>query len=156
MMLSLAQHPLAVSGGEWFNPILERIDTDAWRRKQTGEPCNLYKVFGHQRDKPGFDALLSSSFCVHLYREDKSAQLASWRKACRTGQWTCRHSPGAFPLPFPLQAEEWVEQGDAFVERCELAYSYECLISNWDACITEILLRARWPVMQLEKALEKQ
>lgn len=156
LMLSLEQHPCAVSGSEWFNGRLQEIATEAWQRKRDGVPCNLFKVFGHEQDCEGFDELLAGACTVHLWREDREAQMASWRRACETGQWTARHRPGAFPMEFPPLAAQWADQGDAMLDRCELSYSYEALISTWDQCVLEILLTAGWPPMRLDQVLSKQ
>lgn len=156
LMLSLQNHPQAVSGGEWFNPRLSEIDPEAWHRQHSGVACNLFKVFGHERGNVGFSELLCEECTVHLYREDKQAQLDSWRRACQTGQWVQGQSPGAYIWEYPDDAEGMIAAGDAMGAECEFSWSYEYLIANWDECVAAILQAADWPAMRLQMAIEKQ
>jgi LPS sulfotransferase NodH len=156
LLLSLRSHPLAVNGGEWFNPRLAEINPEAWHRKQSAVPCNLVKIFGHERHCAGFDELLSGACTVHLWREDREAQVASWRRACQTGQWVQGQSPGAYIWEYPDDAEGMIAAGDAMGAECEFSWSYEYLIANWDECVAAILQAADWPAMRLQMAIEKQ
>lgn len=155
LQLSLAQHPDATDGSEWFNTELETIAPYAWRRRQNGEYCNLIKVFGYEKWADEFEELLASGVIIHLRREDRAAQLRSWKRACETGIWL-NITPGVFKMEFPENAEEQLDICDEFIERAALALTYEHLIANWSESLAAILRIAEWPYIDLPMAIEKQ
>lgn len=154
LFMSLNQHSLAVSGSEWFNERLNEIDPKAYERKQTGLPCNLIKLFGHQSYHPTFFDIMNSGILVHLYREDKQAQIASFERAWETGQWTADQQSGQWKYERP--ADLSLLNADAiFREPADISISYEFMIANWNLVIWSILNLAGWPLRELPMATKK-
>jgi LPS sulfotransferase NodH len=86
-------------------------------------------VFAWDHREPTFDNVLGSGRIIYLYRENRAAQLASWRKACETGMWTPESNP--VPVPFPEDAENQIELAEKlFRERSSTVVSYESLLCN--------------------------
>jgi LPS sulfotransferase NodH len=107
----IAKQPGRISGGEWYQRTEWRNQPDVWANKQRRPTlCNLIKIFAWDHREPTFDSVLGSGRIIYLYREDRAAQLASWRKACETGLWTPDSKP--VPVPFPDDAEEQIELAD--------------------------------------------
>jgi len=126
----LAKEPGRISGGEWYQRTEWRNQPDVWINKQRRPTlCNLLKVFAWDHREPTFDNVLGSGRIIYLYRENRAAQLASWRKACETGMWTPESNP--VPVPFPEDAENQIELAEKlFRERSSTVVSYESLLCN--------------------------
>ena len=156
---SLAQHPRALNGGEVFNIPLFWTPR-VLGLKQRGlcpiEHCNLFKLFPYDRGHYGFEQLLAEGKVIYLYRADRAAQLASWRKACETGVW---YQGQAVPhkVPFLENANETIHLAETlFASRAALTLSYEKLVQDWSRSIAAILELAGWEDVPLGMALEKQ
>lgn len=150
---SLAEHPLAVSASEWFNETMG--GPYALNRRERPEECNLLKLMYYDRNKPGFDAVYRSGFRVFLYRKDRDAQLASWRRACATGLWMAEWEKGE-PSKFPVDANEQVDNARrAFRYESHMVLSYEQLVDHWDDAIANILKLAEWPAAKIVKSLRR-
>lgn len=156
LQFSLARHPDAINGSEWFNPNLRLYAPDIWLRKQNKGYFNLIKVFGYNERFAEFEEILSSGVIIHLRREDRTAQLKSWKRACETGVWlNCEHSYDK-PTVLPENANALLDACDRYSERAALALTYEHLIANWKSSIEAILRIAEWPYVDLPMAIEKQ
>jgi len=80
---------------------------------------------------------------VYLYRENRNAQLASWEKASRTGEWLAGYF--SEPTDFPANAVELIEQAKSIYKPiAKVVLSYETLIADWEATIARILAIAGW------------
>ena len=147
LMHSLSEHPQAVCGGEWYCKDEISCHPDHWKNKLT-QHCNLIKLC--MDDPVPFDGLL-----VGLKREDIGAQLRSWQKACDTGTWM-KYQIGE-PSKYPSDAvEKIVRTNKRIAEECDLVFSYETLVDQWDYLIEQILKSANWAICKIEKATEKQ
>lgn len=126
----LAKQPGRISGGEWYQRTEWRNRTEVWLNKQRRPTlCNIIKVFASDHTEPTFDNVIGSGRIIYLYREDRDAQLASWRKACETGLWTPNSKPVS--VPFPEDAEEQIKLADnLFRSIANWIISYEEMVAN--------------------------
>lgn len=156
---SLASHPQALNAGEIFNiPLFwtPRVLGLKQRGFSPVQHCNLFKLFPYDDGHYGFEQLLGEGKVIYLYREDRSAQMASWRKACETGLWfdtqTVPHK-----VEFLDNAEEVIDRAESlFAARAAMTLSYEELVQDWDSSIAAILEMAGWEPMRLDMARNKQ
>lgn len=124
---SVAQHPDAVSASEWFNPKAPQYARK--NRNERPDDCNLLKLMIYEHRRPAFREVFNSGIRVFLFREDVDAQIASWRRACRTGMWV----DGVLDSPekFPGNARQLIQKAEnLFLPECHMSVSYECLIEN--------------------------
>jgi len=146
-MHSLAQHPNAFCAGEWHCNIETACHPTHWSNKKNRR-FNLIKICN-------LEPIPFVGLLVGLYRKDRQAQIASWRKACKTGQWM--EGSQLDPVEFPADAEQTIEASNARIHRvCDLIYSYEDMIEKWDRAISIILQRAGWQDIPLAMATTKQ
>jgi hypothetical protein len=156
---SLGTHPFALNAAELFNiPKFwsPRVRGLVHRGLDVIENCNLFKVFPYDCRHPGYERLMARAVVIYLYREDRDAQLRSWRKAAETGLW---YSGQIEPhkVPYPEDAYATIEMGEQlFASRAVMSISYESLITEWEESIAAILKLAGWQDMPLGMALEKQ
>lgn len=92
---------------------------------------------------------------MYLYREDRDAQIRSWRRAEKTGLWTIGHSKTTVsrkraPIEQLVNAAEQM-----FRPRAHIVTSYEEMTANWDDTIKKILAAAGWPIQKLGKATKR-
>jgi LPS sulfotransferase NodH len=159
LMYSLETHSRAVSGGEWYAKQKRPHLMAAWNnRNDRPESCNLLKVFSYNANEKTFPALLSSGVVVFLYRRDRAAQLASWKRACESGIWSEREPlDNLNPIPFRKDAAALIDRAvTLFAPIAAVQIAYEELVENWDDCIGRILNAAGWPVENIPQRLAKQ
>ena len=159
LMYALEEHPAAISAGELCCPHnIERTRILLERARLPADECNLFKLFVMYKDKPLPKEVMSKSKCLYLYRRDEGAQVASWQKACTTGQWTdfkssSKHYNGQ-PVPFQRISREAVVQARADAAAafggCGLSIAYEDMVGDWDGTIAKVLDYVGWPQQQLE------
>lgn len=149
LMHSLATHPQAVCGGEWNQPYESRAVPEWWRNK-TDRPgaVNLCKVFAPEKIP------FENTMIVYLYRSDRDAQLASWRKASATGTWMAGMT--SEPTEFPSNAADLIEQAESqYRPIADVAISYEELVSRWDETISTILTTSGWDPASIVKQCDR-
>jgi LPS sulfotransferase NodH len=159
LMYSLESHSLAVSGGEWFAKHKRPHLTAHWdNRHNRPEECNLVKLFSYDHVEPSFDSVVGSGVVIYLYRKDRAAQLASWKRACETGIWSEREPLDQLkPIPFRKDANDVINRAyELFGSIATYQIAYENLIEHWDYWIRHILRAADWPHEPLTKQLNKQ
>lgn len=158
LQLSLARHRQAVNGGEWCNMIEGENELDVWKRKQNGVACNLVKVMPQHFSSPRYlECFRREAVRVYLYREDRDAQLHSWERASKSGNWIAGQR-------YPVQSEWNRARAVGLIEQAESMYrpvadvmlSYERLIGDWDASVLEILTMACWDSLPISMATMKQ
>lgn len=143
LMCSLQQHPEVVSAGEIA--VTSRMDCwdslkDHWNLCKT---CYLDPL-------PVEDAKT-----VCLFREDKKAQLESYRKACRTGEWM--HGMPLNKIKPVANFLELVEETFwAIAPQSDLVVSYESLVNRWEKTIETILDIWGMEKRPIAKAIQKQ
>ena len=146
LMYSLAQHPQAICGGEWYCTDERHCEPEHWSNRH--RQCNLVKICN--LEPIPFEGLL-----IGLIRNDRQAQIASWRRACETGKWIEHYEIET--VEFPADAEQTIEASNARIHRvCDLIYSYEHMIEKWDQAISIILQSAGWMGISLPMATTKQ
>jgi cytosine/adenosine deaminase-related metal-dependent hydrolase len=149
---SIAKHPDAVNASEWFNT--KASPASKRNRLERPDDCNLLKLMVYERSRLGFQEIYKSGIRVFLYRNNVSAQLASWEKACETGMWV--HGITDSTEKFPDNAEQQIKLAEEmFRPECDMAISYEQLVEHWNDTIENIQRLAGWPVVQLPKALKQ-
>ena len=156
-MFSLAKHPDARLGGEVFCDAVPAADwSDRASCQRLIDKSNLFKLMSIYRHRKHFDLFDGWGCVIYLYRQDIEAQLASWRKACESGQWVAGWR-SIEPMEYQMErAIESIKVADAmFLRRADLAISYETLVDKWDASVAMILAAAGWPQQTLEQATEK-
>ncbi len=159
LLYSLETHTKAVSGGEWFAKLKRPHLENSWNnRHYRPEECNLLKLMAYDRTEPTFHSVLSSGVVVYLYRKNRGAQLASWKKACETGIWSEREPLDQLrPIPFPVDASDVIDQAEFLFKRiATLQIAYENLIDFWDFWIFHILSAANWPLEPIKMQLSRQ
>jgi LPS sulfotransferase NodH len=157
LMYSLESHPNAISGGEWYAQKSRPHLMTSWENKlMRPDKCNLLKVFSFDEHRPTFKSLITSGILVFLFREDQNAQIESWKRACKTGIWSEREPVGD-PHPIPWVENDHISRAETlFKDRADIVLSYEMLCNDWDTCIKEILTRASWPFIKIDKKINKQ
>ena len=149
---SLAEHPDAVTGGEILSAnALTHNSPAAIQNLIDGKECNLFKVHWSQRHLLDW-RLTDNSLIVHLYRRDIEAQLASWRKACKSGRW-CRWDRDPLYADFPTNANHQIfESRIGWSAVADVSITYEHLIECWDATLDFLLRSAGWDAVPLAMA----
>ncbi len=151
---SLGRHPKAISAGEWFNQDVEEFVRENKRHPESLTRSNLFKVFVNDFDEEVCRDIFNDAYVVFLYREDKKAQINSWRKACETGWFVaeCR----AEPRPMPKEAHFLIYYAhELFESLADYIISYERMTTCWDEVVSEILTAAEWDVVPIPQARMK-
>lgn len=157
LQYSLATHPKAVSGGEWFEHVEYRNEPSVWDNKiHRPTLCNLLKVFSFNDNELRFNRVLDSGLVIYLHRENTEAQIASWQKACSTGVW--RENQDALDVRhFSTEAVSRIQLAkELFENRASIVLSYEQLTQRWEDSIQTILQTAGWEVLPIAMKLAKQ
>lgn len=143
---SLSQHTRARSVREIHNP-LGRIEKHL-------HDYNLCKIFSLHKEEPDFWDILNSGTVVHLYRENKEAQLASLERACRTGWWT-DEAQGPTMEMHPVTVASLYDTEKLFGPIASLSISYEYMITNWEQVLIDIQQLIGWKHEQLPMVHQK-
>lgn len=150
---SLAQHPNAVSGGEWFN-----WDVEDWvlrNRELRPTKCNIFKLMPFDAHRDEWLEIVRAGFVVHLWRRNRSAQLRSWQKACVSGKWL-EEDPEGSKFDFPSNAREIIlDANQKYALLADFSLTYEAMIEDWDGSVSQILEQAGWSPRRLPMAREK-
>jgi LPS sulfotransferase NodH len=157
LQCSLAAHPKAISGGEWFEYAEYRNEKNVWDNKiHRPTLCNLLKVFSYNQEQPKFNKVLHSGKVIYLYRKSTKDQILSWQKACELGMWRADQDKPEVTT-FPSNALDRIQQAkELFTPIADLVISYEYLIDHWEESIRHILQISNWPIIPISMSIEKQ
>jgi hypothetical protein len=181
LVRSLAGHSLAKYAGEAAHPcwipdapgivklrrsVLGRVefhksppDLRAEYLRQVRAGYNLCKLFPSHVSPGEFAAMLSGSCVVFIFRARTDKQLTSWEKAHKTGLWTNDGgpaTPSATPFNRRTACAELVAGVRAGLHVADYVLTLERLTQDFDACVTDILTLAGWPIERLQPATEPQ
>lgn len=157
LLHSLENHPEAISAGEIRNDSAQRPLVHRWGWGEAVAKCNLCKFMWLGRNGSDWfrDLHRADGLRVHLWREDRDAQVDSWLRACRTGQWTA-DGPRQRRVRPPSKPNRVIDAADAvFRSIADLTITYESLVDQWDAMTGGILASAGWSDFRLRMAEER-
>ncbi|TWT65602.1 sulfotransferase family protein [Crateriforma conspicua] len=152
---SLGEHTDGWNAGEILNDRFRNSIVEAFGVGESIRRCSVFKVFPWDAEKAEFEKLMQRCpLRVFLYRRDRAAQIGSWQRACRTGQWHAEDS--GVPAEFPSNAPEIIEMADQqFRPLADMEIRYETMVSQWADTMKRIQVAAGWSIEPLPMARRK-